>query len=344
MTYTEQLQQKFFSLPKSLQDAVRSEENNTFLENLAKKYMLNSDQQMDLVHTSAYVLLGEISRADFGKRIALIDGVGEAAAQAIARTIDEKLFAPLAKEIEDALQNRIPTGAIESDLENEQVNEVKQTPQEKSEFVPPKAPSQQKWRMPRQETPVPTQSAPVVKKEEPEETIAISTPPPQSTPTPQEQGDSEPTPTKTVASDEPATPDVITIPTITITKPPRFIPLKDLKQGSIKARPAPQGVPSRDTMPSFPSTPPRTDPSTKLETNSSTELGVNSSTQTPKNNIPPASTIPTPSVLPRIEPTPEKLASTVITPQPQTPKPAPSPMAIPRTPSNDPYHEPIDTP
>jgi len=367
MSYTSQLQKKFFLLPKSLQDAVRSEENNTFLLNLAKKYMFNEDQQAALVHTSAYVLLGEVSRTDFGRHIARIDGVGEAAARAISKLVDEKLFMPLVQDIDEALQKRIPRDSIEpQDTERELTTEPQESFAEPSqEFIPPETSTPQKWRMPREATATPVAPAPVAEKEQPEEVIIAQTPPPppepkaptepvqtpkvEVVPTPQVFENPEiiePIESKTVAPDEPATPDVITIPTITITKPPRFIPLKDLKQGSIKARPAPQGVPSRDTMPSFQKTPP---PSS--QTNPSTTLKASNAMHTLKNDASPTP-VPTPtstsSVLPRIEPTPEKLASTVITPQPQAATPAnpvtTSSSAQGKLPSNDPYHEPIDTP
>lgn len=322
MTYTEQLQQKFFSLPESLQDAVRSDTNNQFLVSLAKKYMLNDDQQMDLVHTSAYVLLGEVSRADFAHRIADIDGVGEQAAQVVAKMIDEKLFAPLSKEITEAAKNRIPRTPVE---DSKNIAE-EASPQEQEVFVQ-KTP----LRISEDATPpIITPPEPEIEAEEPLEVEnapnPIPTPEPSPiTPEPEPQPIEALETTQTQDEDLPKETGVITIPTITVTKPPRFIPLKDLKQGSIKMRPAPEGIPSRNTMPSF----------------SKPSAGA---IHTLKNDAPrtPIAPAQTPSVLPRIEPTPEKLASII---QPSVPAPMPpQPRETPITQggSSDPYREPIE--
>lgn len=310
MSYTEQLKQKFFSLPKSLQDAVRSEANNAYLVEVAQKYMLNEEQQMELIHDAAYVVLGEHSRDSFASRLVEIEGVGEKPAQAMAKMIDDRIFTPLTVDIADAASRSIAqsatTAVAKENVEDGSDSESTQEVASEEDVI------------------IPITSAHSEQDDSAEEEIPAQAPK-EDVEAPAFEQETEKVENDPEEEDE----NVITIPTITITKPPRFIPLKDLKQGSIRMRPAPEGIPSRQDSPVFPRPAPN-------------------AIHTLKNDItsPPKPPAPTPHVLPRIEPTPEGLASK-IPPRaelkvPVPHKPTPSSNTAP-TSSGDPYRESIDS-
>ena len=300
-------------LPYALREALGSDESNTALASISDIHNLPEDARLGIAVCVGSVLMGRQDVHDLPKLISTTAKISMDVATEVSRDVVSQIISPVALDLEKFRKELFTTTPRSSNLSQ----------QETADPLPEASDSslEETVTLRREDSPRPqsaSETLPPTPEELPHEIVIDS--PILAEEAPQSDED---TGTKE---------NVIAIPTITVTKPPRFIPLKDLKQGSVRTRPAPEGIPAANTMPSFPK--PSRDAIHTLKSDAKAPV------------TPARQHESSPQVLSRIEPTPERIAST-LTPIEKNADTTTTPKLPEATPQKepsigDPYREPVD--
>lgn len=104
-TIEEQLQEKFLSLPKPIQDAIISADVDKQLRALSEIHKLHLDQWQKLENEVMLTLLGFQTADMLGESIKKEVGVPDEIANALAEDIAKTIFQPIREELERELDN-----------------------------------------------------------------------------------------------------------------------------------------------------------------------------------------------------------------------------------------------
>ena len=102
----EEIQAKFDSLPKMIQDAITSTNVNMQIEAIGKKYDLKIDQIGELVDQVGLVMIGLERSADFVGTMSARLSISKDVAYKIAEDINHEIFASIRDYMEDSLKAR----------------------------------------------------------------------------------------------------------------------------------------------------------------------------------------------------------------------------------------------
>jgi len=104
----EQLSQLYEKLPKELQDAIFSEENGKYIQDICKENgVVNEDQVLDATRNTAYVLMGLLPPDELSDVLEKEAGIEGKVAQQISREIKRFVFYPVKKTLEDLYDTTI---------------------------------------------------------------------------------------------------------------------------------------------------------------------------------------------------------------------------------------------
>lgn len=117
------MKERFKQLPEALQEAITSAEVEKLLRGLADQHRLHLDQWQILENEVIMTLLGLRAADELEEHIKKEVRTDEKTAQALARDIALKVFAPIRKELEEVL-NRPST--LEAQLEPKAADETKE--------------------------------------------------------------------------------------------------------------------------------------------------------------------------------------------------------------------------
>jgi len=133
-----ELQKRFTSLPKTLQDAITSAEVEEHLRELASKNKLHLDQWQKLENEVTMTLLGLQSADNLPGAIQKHVGVSRDIAEKLSHDIGETVFRPIRSEMERILEGSQP-GEVHSteDSKAEGANSTKTQPAGLSERYRP---------------------------------------------------------------------------------------------------------------------------------------------------------------------------------------------------------------
>jgi len=104
----EQLSQLYEKLPQELQDAIFSEENGKYIQDICKENgVVNEDQVLDAIRNTAYVLMGLLPPNELSGVLEKEAGIEGKVAQQISREIKRFIFYPVKKTLENLYDTTI---------------------------------------------------------------------------------------------------------------------------------------------------------------------------------------------------------------------------------------------
>jgi hypothetical protein len=97
---SEQIQERFETLPTDLQEAVSSPEVNEIIQEIGRKHDLHIDQVGELVDAIGLVMLGLVPAKDFVRTFSEESGVEQKTAEQIADDINKEVFSQIRSSIQ----------------------------------------------------------------------------------------------------------------------------------------------------------------------------------------------------------------------------------------------------